>query len=154
MFSWYDAAVEQPGNLYLDTSLVKLDQFFNQTGRRGIWDIGDGMCGQSVYCNVNGTANDSTPCGKVWNEPFCGGSPKGPSVNYQSELKKIAGLVATRPHIAGLFLGDEGILLGVDEDKFCRLANDTKVISFLAFFKRETSCSSCSERMGSVLQQF
>ena len=50
----------------------------------------------------------------------------GPTANYPTELEKIAALVAKRPHIAGVFLGDEGILLGVDENAFCTLANRTR----------------------------
>ena len=136
-FTWYDVDTKQPGNLAFSLNLTQLDEINAADGRRGLWDIGDGMCGQSKWCGVGATANDSTPCGQVWGEPFCGGS-KGPTKNYLSELDKIAALVAKRPHIAGIFLGDEGILLGINENDFCTLANRTKAA--LAAAGREDVC--------------
>ena len=124
-FTWYDYDANQPGNLAFSLNLTELDAVHATNGRKGLWDIGDGMCGQTHWCGTPPSQNDSTPCGKVWGEPFCGG-PKGPTKNYLAELDKIAALLATRPHIAGVFLGDEGILLGVDENAFCTLANRTK----------------------------
>lgn len=136
-FTWYgdDAGGSggpQPGNLAFSRNLTQLDIYAanKSDGRKGLWDIGDGMCGETAWCGQPSTANDTTPCGNVWGEPFCGG-PKGPrngyrNISYPAELVKIANLVKARPHIAGLFLGDEGILLGINENEYCTLANRTR----------------------------
>lgn len=124
-FTWYDFDPKQPGNLATSTNLTLLDETFAATGRQGMWDIGDGMCGQSKFCDDTGNASDPTPCGQVWGEPFCGGA-KGVTKNWKTEADKIVKHVVARPHIAGIFLGDEGILLGIDENDFCTLGNYTK----------------------------
>ena len=124
-FSWYDVTNDQPGNLAMSTNLTVLDGYFNDSGKRALWDVGDGMCGQASYCGGTASANDSTPCGDLWGEPFCGGA-YGPTADYLTEVDKVVAAVAGRPHVTGLFLGDEGMLLGVDVDSFCRLANATK----------------------------
>ena len=50
-FTWYDIAPEQPGNLATSLNLTLLDEIYAADGRRGLWDIGDGMCGQPAWCN-------------------------------------------------------------------------------------------------------
>lgn len=125
-FTWYGPDAKQPGNLALATNLTLLDEISAATGKRALWDIGDAMCGEAAMCNGTKTANDTTPCGKVWNEPFCravpSGSAPGPAPNYLVELAKVASHVAARPHVAGIFLGDEGMLLGIPLEGFCTLA--------------------------------
>jgi hypothetical protein len=93
---WYGRFADNDpgaGNLALDCNLTYLDAVSSAHPHiRGVWDVGDGMCGEAKWClpsaaaaaaaAADGSDPDPEPCGSVWYEPYCGGGAVGPARNY------------------------------------------------------------------------
>ena len=107
-------------NLVWSLNLTYIDEQWHTKGLWGLWDIGDGMCGQPEWCG------SSAGCGRVWNEPYCGGDPVGPAAGYKEAFVQIAQLIKPRPWVKGIFLGDEPVTNGVSIQGICDVAQEAR----------------------------
>lgn len=57
----------------------------------------------------------------MWNEPYCGG-PTGLNDHWEQGADFVVGLVKGRPHVAGVWLGDEPEVWGVGKSDVCALS--------------------------------
>lgn len=112
-FTWYDADPfnqKNRSNLVWDRDLLMLDGAYKNYSIKGMWSIVGGTCrpGQAIF-----------------GEPYCGGA-HGLTENWRGAASWVAGQVANRPHIVGLWLGDEPEVLGVPGTMMCQLAEYLK----------------------------
>ena len=123
-FTWYDIdAANQTrygANLVWDRNLTLLDVAYTDFKVQGMWSI-TGYCTPGVN--------------QVYGEPYCGGSTglvdpacKNASTCWKVGAKWAVEQVIGRPHVVGLYLGDEPEISGVPGTQMCDLALRLKTL--------------------------
>jgi hypothetical protein len=127
-FTWYDIDADNQtkygANLVWDRNLTTLDKAFADYKVQGMWSI-TGRCDVGVN--------------KVYGEPYCGGATGlvDPSCTNTSTCWKVGAKWAVnqivgRPHIIGMYLGDEPEIMGVPGEQMCSLALELKTLLIAA----------------------
>jgi hypothetical protein len=104
-------------NLVYSPDLGQIDNASRDFGIEGMWS---GPWG----CEVN--------VSRVWGEPYCSGptglwkgtpwGPFGPTASWEVGADWVVEQVKSRPHVRGIFLGDEPTLFGVQYADICALS--------------------------------
>ena len=59
---------------------------------------------------------------QIFREPYCAGLPAGLATNWSVGVEYVVSQLASRPHVAGVFLGDEPEIGGVPGEQMCELS--------------------------------
>jgi hypothetical protein len=104
-----DAAGQQASgaNLFHSQNLSKLDQAHAMLKMRGLWAV-------KALCTPN--------VNQIFREPYCAGLPAGLATNWSVGVEYVVSQLASRPHVAGVFLGDEPEIGGVPGEQMCELS--------------------------------
>jgi hypothetical protein len=108
-----DHGLQNFTNLAFGRDLHALDYAWGNHSIMGLWDFNAGTGG----CVPNKTI--------VFGEPYCGGST-GLQPTWKVGVQWVVDQVRSRPHIAGLYLGDEPEILGVAYSQICELSTFLK----------------------------
>jgi hypothetical protein len=120
--TWYDfEPINQTrygANLVWDRNLTALDGAWGALAVRGMWSI-TGRCRAGVD--------------QIYGEPYCGGATGlvDPDCSNASTCWKVGAAwavaqVVSRPHVIGMYLGDEPEIAGVPGAQMCALALELK----------------------------